>query len=218
MQRSFAGTRTMQPVATGKLLSDGVRSAVYDAFVEASRILKHWRWSAARAQSGAAITSRRAEAIRVMAGTATPPRDATSRKKSARETENPLRDHVPLDLGGPAHDGLRSRVEVRAAPPVVLEGGRTEDVDRELLEALVGLAAEDLLDRALDARLPRPEEPREAPVPGQAEELDLDPCLREPLAEDRVGQRRGSRSLARLAHEPLEAPAYLPLERERPHR
>ena len=45
-QRSFAGTFTMQPFATGKLVSVGVRLAVYFTFATVSLILKHWRWSA----------------------------------------------------------------------------------------------------------------------------------------------------------------------------
>src|SRR6266849_2672321 len=45
-QRSRAGTRTMHPVATGKPVSAGVRSAVYVALATVSLILKHCRWSA----------------------------------------------------------------------------------------------------------------------------------------------------------------------------
>src|SRR5262245_2436626 len=113
----------------------------------------------------------------------------SSESPSARQTEDALRDDVPLDLGRPAHDGLGARVEVAAPPRLVEHRSRPEDVHRELLQPLIGLAPEDLLYRALDAGLPGAEKPREAPVSDQTEQLDLDVGLRETLPEDGVCER-----------------------------
>src|SRR5262249_5208866 len=89
----------------------------------------------------------------------------------------------------------------------------------ELLEPLIRLATEHLLDRALHTGLSGPEEPRQAPVPDEPQQLDLDVRLREPLPDAGVPERTlARRQLARLTEEPLEAPPDRPLERERPHR
>src|SRR5579862_1385991 len=126
---------------------------------------------------------------------------------SARQAEDALCDDVPLDLGGPAHDGLGAGVEELPAPDRVVERGGAEHLEPDLLEPLVDLAAEDLLDRALDARVPGALELRQAPVAGQAEELDVDPRAREPIAQHRVGERAPPRDgVARFAQEPLETP------------
>src|SRR5205814_4940499 len=87
----------------------------------------------------------------------------------------------------------------------------------DLLQALVGLAAEHLLDRALDAGMARAEEAREAPVADQAEQLHLDVGLCEALADERVVEQRAPAGmLARRPHDVLEAATDLPLEGERP--
>src|SRR5207247_7614929 len=76
-----------------------------------------------------------------------------ARPPSPRQPEDALGDQVALDLGGPAHDRLRAGVEVGAAALLVEHRPRAEHLHRQLLEALVGLAAEHLLDRALHPRL-----------------------------------------------------------------
>src|SRR5207247_1280822 len=142
-----------------------------------------------------------------------------ARPPSPRQPEDALGDQVALDRGGPAHDRLRAGVEVGAAALLVEHRPRPEHLHRQLLEALVGLAAEHLLDRALDPRLPRAHEARQAPVADQAEQLHLDVRLREPLAVSRVGERPpGGGMRARVAEQALEAPPDRALEGEGPHR
>src|SRR5207237_502533 len=129
-----------------------------------------------------------------------------------------LGDQVALDLGGPAHDRLRAGVEVGAAALLVEHRPRPEHLHRQLLEALVGLAAEHLLDRALHPRLPRAHEARQAPVADQAQQLHLDVRLREPLAVSRVGERPpGGGMRARVAEQALEAPPDRALAGDGPH-
>src|SRR5438046_5649096 len=117
------------------------------------------------------------------------PREAP---RSAWQAEEALRDQAPLDLGRATHDGLGARVEVgaRAAAPLDRMSARhdravgAEDVEGELLEVLVGLAAEHLLDRALRAGLAGiAEQAGEAPIAGEAKELDVDPDLGHPRAQ-----------------------------------
>src|SRR5262249_2691341 len=124
---------------------------------------------------------------------APPARGTLASDASARQTEDPLCDHVPLDLRRPTHDRLGARVEESATPRVVPERDGAQHLERQLLEALIGLAAEHLLDRALRARVPRPLELREAPVPRQPEQLDVDPRAGEAVAQDRIGERPASR-------------------------
>src|SRR6266849_3608732 len=138
---------------------------------------------------------------------------------SPRQPEDALGDHVALDLGRPPHDRLRAGVEVGAAALLVEQRPRPEHLHRQLLEALVGLAAEHFLDRGLDPRLPRAEKARQAPVADQAEQLHLDVRLREPLAVPRVGERPpGGGMRARSAEQALEAPPDRALEGEGPYR
>src|SRR5262249_47034114 len=149
------------------------------------------------------------------------------RAASAREAEDALRDYVALDLRRAAHDGLRARVEVLAregsvgerVPTLGERGVRSEDVRRHVLQTLVGLAAEHLLDRALDSRLSGTQEPRQAAVSDQTQQLYLDVRLRQALADHRIRERAARTGvLAREAHELLEAAPDLALEREGPDR
>src|SRR5262245_3284290 len=109
-----------------------------------------------------------------------PARDAGN--GSARKPEDALRDDVALDLRGAAHDRLGARVEelsrhgaggerVRA---VLQPAIRTEEAERKILQPLVGLASEDLLERALGARMSGAQQGGEAAVAAEAEDLHLD--------------------------------------------
>src|SRR5207244_10725755 len=77
------------------------------------------------------------------------------------QAEEALRGQGRLELGRATHDGRGARVEVGARAVAPLDRMRArhdravgaEDVEGELLEVLVGLAAEHLLDRALRAGL-----------------------------------------------------------------
>src|SRR5581483_12338114 len=126
-----------------------------------------------------------------------------------------------------AHDGLRAGVEMGARERSAAERVRPapehavgpEERRRERLQALVRLAPEHLLERRLRAGLAGAEELRQAPVAGEAEELDLDVRLREALPDARVAERAARRRVgADEADELGEAPPDLPLEGERPHR
>src|SRR3989442_15965132 len=108
---------------------------------------------------------------------------------SARQPEDPGRDDVALDLRRAAHDRLGPRIEPGLPELPGQEPVRASHVHRELLKALVRLAAEHLLDGALGPRPTRPQEPREAAVADQPEELDLDVRLRDALADDRATER-----------------------------
>ena len=92
---------------------------------------------------------------------------------------------------------------------------RAEHLHRELLQVLVGLAAEHLLDRALGAGLGGAEEPREAPVADEPQHLDLDVRLREALADERVANRA---AIVGRPNQPLEASPDPALEGEGPDR
>ena len=134
---------------------------------------------------------------------------------SARQPEDPGRDHVALNLRRAAHDRLGPRIEPGLPELPGHEPVRASHVHRELLKALVRLAAEHLLDGALGPGRTRPQEPREAPVADQAQELDLDVGLSEALANDGVAERA---AVASRADQLAEASPDAALEREGPDR
>src|SRR5438876_9099765 len=134
---------------------------------------------------------------------------------SAREPEDPGRDHVALDLRRAAHDRLGPRIEPGLPELPGHEPVRASHVHRELLEALVRLAAEHLLYGALGPRPTRPQEPREAAIADQPQQLDLDVRLREALADDGVAERA---PVASRADQLAEASPDATLEREGPDR
>src|SRR5438046_7299151 len=100
---------------------------------------------------------------------------------SARQPQEPLRNQIALDLRRAAHDRLRARIQILTrdmpavgTPCVVDRAGGAEDLHRRFLQALIGLAAENLFDGAFHARLPALQEPRQTAIADEAEDLDLD--------------------------------------------
>src|SRR5262249_12842623 len=97
-------------------------------------------------------------------------------------------------------------------------GVRSEQLERQILKPLVGLAPENLLERALRPRVAAAQQRREAAIAAQTEQLDLDMRLRQALADQRIAQRVRARGmLAQELHQLRQAAPDLALEDERPH-
>src|SRR4029453_5613763 len=79
---------------------------------------------------------------------------------------------------------------------------RPEEIERQVLQALVGLAPLPLFEGAPGTGMAGAQQRGEAAVAGEPEELDLDVRLGEPLADDGIAQRALARGV--LAEGPAE--------------
>src|ERR1700730_2070892 len=104
-------------------------------------------------------------------------------------------NNVALHLGGAGFDGISASAQVSVGPNSFVDGVRvaaqelavgTEQFLRDLLEALVELAPEDFLDRALRARYTSGGDAAEGAHLVEAHDFNLRAALCELLADDRV--------------------------------
>src|SRR5262245_57361420 len=126
------------------------------------------------------------------------------------QAQHALGDHVPLHLGRTRVDRRGACPEVLVLPPARVErafgaagerGVRAMELDREVLETLVGLAPDELQVRALGARLPLPHHLGHLLVDEEADDLRLDEALREALAPAAIaGRARLTRERHHVAH------------------
>src|SRR5580765_6780007 len=104
-----------------------------------------------------------------------------------RKAEHALGDDVAQDLARSGLDRVAARAELLVAPVAVVLPA--EDLHRELRQPLVLLGPVQLRARALgpgDAGL---HQLRRRAVVGQLERLELDPLLRDAVADERVVRR-----------------------------
>src|SRR4051794_31703583 len=104
-------------------------------------------------------------------------------------------DDVALDLRGPRFDGVAPRAQVAVRPLAVVDRARvaafqlavwTQQLLRDLLEALVQLAPENLLDRALGSGDAGRADAAEGAHLVRAHGFDFDVALRQFLADDGI--------------------------------
>src|ERR1700722_60906 len=135
------------------------------------------------------------------------------------QAQSTLTDDVPLDLAGAGEDRAGPAAEEHALPrgdrvavPVrPQQAVRALDADRDLAQALVVFAPEQLGHRGLRARRATRGQLGQGAQAGEAHQLDLRVGPRELLADQRVG---GLPALAGRLHQLPE----LPLEAEVRHR
>ena len=91
------------------------------------------------------------------------------------EAEDPRRDEVLLDLGGPAHHALRPAVEVGAEHAgVAAVEGAPGDGERGVAHGLLDLGHEELVDRSLGSVLDAVEAVRQADAHEALEHVRFD--------------------------------------------
>src|SRR5919204_4494575 len=133
---------------------------------------------------------------------------------SPGKPEDALRDDVALDLGAAGVDRLGLGPHPAVLPPAVLDRpgrprrerpGHALERDRGLLHPPVHLAPEQLRQARLRARDPTRLQTAELPELVAPEDVRLDPRLREPLADERIGAGSARAcKLGQLAGNPLE--------------